>query len=91
MSFDRSKYKKQVSIDEVDDDLKKAQATMKNPAFGSQGGRASFYSVNKEGRYELRVLPSVNGGKPYISRKVVKLPIECPIYDKDGKDTGKKR
>lgn len=90
MSFDRSKYKKQVSIDEVDDDLKKAQATMKNPAFGSQGGRASFYSVNKEGRYELRVLPSVNGGKPYISRKVVKLPIECPIYDKDGKDTGKK-
>lgn len=90
MSFDRSKYKKQVSIDEVDDDLKKAQATMKNPAFGSQGGRASFYSVNKEGRYELRVLPSVNGGKPYILRKVVKLPIECPIYDKDGKDTGKK-
>lgn len=90
MSFDRSKYKKQVSIDEVDDDLKKAQATMKNPAFGSQGGRASFYSVNKEGRYELRVLPSVNGGKPYISRKVAKLPIECPIYDKDGKDTGKK-
>lgn len=90
MSFDRSKYKKQVSIDEVDDDLKKAQATMKNPAFGNQGGRASFYSVNKEGRYELRVLPSVNGGKPYISRKVVKLPIECPIYDKEGNDTGKK-
>lgn len=90
MSFDRSKYKKQVSIDEVDDDLKKAQATMKNPAFGNQGGRASFYTVNKEGRYELRVLPSVKGEKPYISRKVVKLPIECPIYDKDGKDTGKK-
>jgi hypothetical protein len=90
MSFDRSKYKKQVSIDEVDDDLKKAQATMKNPAFGNQGGRASFYTVNKEGRYELRVLPSVKGEKPYISRKVAKLPIECPIYDKDGKDTGKK-
>lgn len=90
MSFDRSKYKKQISIDEVDDDLKKAQATMKNPAFGNQGGRASFYTVNKEGRYELRVLPSVKGEKPYISRKVVKLPIECPIYDKDGKDTGKK-
>lgn len=90
MSFDRSKYKKQVSIDEVDDDLKKAQATMKNPAFGNQGGRASFYTVNKEGRYELRVLPSVKGERPYISRKVVKLPIECPIYDKDGKDTGKK-
>lgn len=90
MSFDRSKYKKQVSIDEVDDDLKKAQATMKNPAFGNQGGRASFYTVNKEGRYELRVLPSVKGEKPYISRKVVKLPIECPIYDKDGKDAGKK-
>lgn len=90
MSFDRSKYKKQVSIDEVDDDLKKAQATMKNPAFGNQGGRASFYTVNKEGRYELRVLPSVKGEKPYISRKVVKLPIKCPIYDKDGKDTGKK-
>ena len=90
MSFDRSKYKKQVSIDEVDDDLKKAQATMKNPAFGNQGGRTSFYTVNKEGRYELRVLPSVKGEKPYISRKVVKLPIECPIYDKDGKDTGKK-
>lgn len=90
MSFDRSKYKKQVSIDEVDDDLKKAQATMKNPAFGNQGSRASFYTVNKEGRYELRVLPSVKGEKPYISRKVVKLPIECPIYDKDGKDTGKK-
>lgn len=90
MSFNRSKYKKQVSIDEVDDDLKKAQATMKNPAFGNQGGRASFYTVNKEGRYELRVLPSVKGEKPYISRKVVKLPIECPIYDKDGKDTGKK-
>ena len=90
MSFDRSKYKKQVSIDEVDDDLKKAQATMKNPAFGNQGGKASFYTVNKEGRYELRVLPSVKGEKPYISRKVVKLPIECPIYDKDGKDTGKK-
>lgn len=90
MSFDRSKYKKQVSIDEVDDDLKKAQATMKNPAFGNQGGRVSFYTVNKEGRYELRVLPSVKGEKPYISRKVVKLPIECPIYDKDGKDTGKK-
>lgn len=90
MSFDRSKYKKQVSIDEVDDDLKKAQATMKNPAFGNQGGRASFYAVNKEGRYELRVLPSVKGEKPYISRKVVKLPIECPIYDKDGKDTGEK-
>jgi hypothetical protein len=90
MSFDRSKYKKQVSIDEVDDDLKKAQATMKNPAFGNQGGRASFYTVNKEGRYELRVLPSVKGEKPYISRKVVKLPIECSIYDKDGKDTGKK-
>lgn len=87
MVFDRSKYKK-VSVETIDEDLKKAQATMKMP--GSQGGRASFYSVNQEGRYELRVLPAPEGYRPYLSCKTVKLPIMCPIYDKDGKDTGKK-
>lgn len=88
MAFDRSKYKK-ADLSQVDEEIKKAQSTMKNPAFGNQGGRASFFSVNQEGRYELRILPSISG-KPYVARKVVKLPIECPIYDKDGKETGKK-
>lgn len=89
MAIDRSKYKKQVSIEDVDSDLKKAQETMKNPMFSGQGGRASFYSVGKEGRYVLRVLPS-STGKPYIPRKTVKLPVECPIYNNNGEDTGKK-
>lgn len=88
MAFDRSKYKS-TDLNEVEDDFKKAQSTMKNPNFSNQGGRASFYSVSKEGRYELRVLPA-KSGKAYVNRKVVKLPIEVPVLDKEGNDTGKK-
>lgn len=86
MAFDRSKYKK-ASIETIEETVGKAQATM-NSGFG-QGGRASFFNVGEEGRYVLRILPSMTG-KPYIPRKTVKLPIECAVYDKDGKDTGKK-
>lgn len=86
MAFDRSKFKK-VSVGTIDETLSEAQNTMNR--FGSQGGRASFLSLAKEGRYEIRVLPS-KSGRPYIPRKTVKLPIECPVLDKDGKDTGKK-
>lgn len=89
MAFDREKYRKQVSVEDIDSNLKKAQDTMKNPMFSGQGGRASFFSVAKEGRYVLRVLPSKTG-RPYIPRKTVKLPVECPVYNSNGEDTGKK-
>lgn len=86
MAFDRSKYKK-ASVESIDETVGKAAATM-GGGFG-QGGRASFFNLNEDGRYVLRVLPSLTG-KPYMPRKTVKLPIECAVYDKDGKDTGKK-
>lgn len=83
--FDRKKFKK-AQVEEIDKSLSKAQETMVKA--GTQGGRASFLTISKEGRYEIRILPSVTA-KPYIPRKCVKLPIECPVY-KDGKDTGRK-
>lgn len=86
MAFDRSKFKK-AKIEEVDENLNKAQETMSQ--FGKQGGRASFLSLAKEGRYEIRILPSETQ-RPYVPRKCAKLPIECTVFDKDGKDTGKK-
>ena len=86
MAFDRSKYKK-ASVESIDETVGKAAATM-GGGFG-QGGRASFFNLSEDGRYVLRVLPSLTG-KPYMPRKTVKLPIECAVYDKDGKDTGKK-
>lgn len=89
MGFDRSKYKK-ANLDEIDESMKSAESTMKNPMFSNQGGRASFFSVGNEGRYIIRFLPAPEEQKPYVPRKTVKLPIECPVYDKDGKDTGKK-
>lgn len=89
MGFDRSKYKK-TNLDAIDESMQNAASTMKNPMFSNQGGRASFFSVSNEGRYIIRFLPAPDEKKPYVARKTVKLPIECPIYDKDGKDTGKK-
>ena len=86
MGFDRSKYKK-ASVESIEETVGKAAATM-GGNFG-QGGRASFFNLSEDGRYVLRVLPSLTG-KPYMPRKTVKLPIECAVYDKDGKDTGKK-
>ena len=76
MAFDRSKFKK-ANIEEVDENLNKAQETMSQ--FGKQGGRASFLSLAKEGRYEIRIfLVSVQN---YLSSvlfliKMVKIPVK---------------
>lgn len=86
MVFDRSKFKK-AKIDEIDDSVKVAQASMKLPGFN--GDYARFFSMKDPGKYWFRILPSITG-KPYVPCKTVKLPIECPVYDKDGNDTGKK-
>lgn len=86
--FDRSKYKK-TTVESVDETIDKAQSTMNNPLSQRQE-RASFYSVAKEGRHVIRILPAPGDCRAYVPRKTAKLPIECPVYDSDGKDTGKK-
>ena len=86
--FDRSKYKK-TTVESVDETVNQAQSTMNNPLSQRQE-RASFYSVAKEGRHVIRILPAPDGCMTYMPRKTVKLPIECPVFDANGKDTGKK-